>query len=160
MTQEQSIVAAVQWSPEVLNPTAGAEKAAAAVREAGAKGAGLVVFPECWLQGYPYWSGLAPSSPEYQHFRQLSFEASIPIDSTVLEPVYVAAREQGCTVVLGLQERVGGTYFAHCYLLARMAKKWAVSENLCQPRRSGWSGDGAMAQISMSIQHHWGDWVG
>ena len=146
MTQEQSIVAAVQWSPEVLNPTAGAEKAAAAVREAGAKGAGLVVFPECWLQGYPYWSGLAPSSPEYQHFRQLSFEASIPIDSTVLEPVYVAAREQGCTVVLGLQERVGGTLFCTLLFIGPDGKKMGSQRKLVptQAERLVWGrGDGS-----------------
>ena len=60
----KSVVAAVQWAPEVLNPKAGAEKAAAAIGEAAEQGAQLVVFPEVWLQGYPYWSGLAPTNPE------------------------------------------------------------------------------------------------
>ena len=73
----KSVVAAVQWAPEVLNPASGGEKAATAIAEAAGKGASLVVFPECCLQGYPYWSGLAPSSPEYQAFRRLSFESTI-----------------------------------------------------------------------------------
>jgi predicted amidohydrolase len=111
----KSVVAAVQWAPEVLNPGAGAEKAAAAVAEAAGKGAQLVVFPECWLQGYPYWSGLAPSSPEYQAFRQLNFEASITLEDPVLEPVFQAAATHQCTVVLGLQEKEGGTLY--CTLL-------------------------------------------
>ena len=87
MSSEPSIVAAVQWAPEVLNPSAGIEKAAAAVIEAAGLGARLVVFPECWLQGYPYWSGLAPSSAEYQAFRQLSYEASIARDSPLFTPL-------------------------------------------------------------------------
>jgi nitrilase len=110
-----SIVAAVQWSPEVLNPAAGAEKAAAAIAEAASKGAKLVVFPEAWLQGYPYWSGLAPTNPEYQAFRQLSFETSIVVDDPRLQPVYEAAGQHECTVVLGLNEKEGGTLY--CTLL-------------------------------------------
>jgi len=112
---ELFVVAAVQWAPEALNPAAGADKAAAAIREASAGGAKLVVFPECWLQGYPYWSGLKPSSDEYQACRRLSFEASIQIDSPVLKPVLEAAKDCQCTVVLGVQERSGGTLF--CTLL-------------------------------------------
>jgi len=110
-----SIVAAVQWAPEVLNPVAGGEKAAAAITEAAGQGARLVVFPECWLQGYPYWSGLAPTDPEYQAFRQLSFESSISVTDPALEPVYAAAVEHQCTVVLGLHEKEGGTVY--CTLL-------------------------------------------
>jgi len=111
----KSVVAAVQWSPEVLNPVAGGEKAASAIAEAAAKGAQLVVFPECWLQGYPYWSGLAPTNPEYQAFRQLSFQTAIAIDDPALEPVYQAAATHRCTVVLGLHEKEGGTLY--CTLL-------------------------------------------
>jgi nitrilase len=111
----QTVVAAVQWAPEILDPVAGGEKAAAAIAEAAGQDAQLVVFPEAWLQGYPYWSGLAPSNPEYQAFRQLTFEAAISLDDPALEPVYAAAAEHRCTVVLGLHEREGGTLY--CSLL-------------------------------------------
>ena len=109
------IAAAVQWAPEVLDPKNGAEKAAEAITEATAQGAKLVVFPEVWLQGYPYWSGLQPISPEYQAFRQLSYEASITIDDPRLKPVFQSARDNKCVVVLGLQEKEGGTLY--CTLL-------------------------------------------
>ena len=111
----KSVVAAVQWAPEVLNPVAAAEKAATAIAQAAEQGAQLIVFPECWLQGYPYWSGLAPSSPEYQAFRQISFETSITVDDPALDPVYQAAAANQCTVVLGLHEKEGGTVY--CTLL-------------------------------------------
>jgi len=112
---EAYIAAAIQWAPEVLDPQKGGEKAAAAIAEAAEMGAKLVVFPEVWLQGYPYWSGLAPSSPEYQAFRQLSYESSISIHDPVLDPVYAAAKEHACTVVIGIQEKQGGTLY--CTLL-------------------------------------------
>ncbi len=108
---EPYLAAAIQWAPEVLDPVNGAAKAAAAISEAAGLGAKLVVFPENWLQGYPYWSGLQPISPEYQAFRQLSHDASIAIDDPCLEPVFEAARVNSCTVVLGMQEQEGGTLF-------------------------------------------------
>lgn len=111
----KSVVAAVQWAPEALDPAAGALKAAAAIAEAAGQGAQLVVFPECWLQGYPYWSGLAPTNPEYQAFRQLSFETAINVTDPALDPVYQAAEIHRCTVVLGLHEKEGGTLY--CTLL-------------------------------------------
>ena len=107
--------AVVQWAPEVLNPQKGGEKAARAIAEAAGMGAKLVVFPENWLQGYPYWSGLAPTNPEYQAFRQMSHEASIALEDPALDPVYAAAAEHDCTVVIGVQEKEGGTLY--CTLL-------------------------------------------
>jgi len=48
--------AAVQASPVYLNAGATAEKAASLVREAAAKGARIVAFPEVFVPGYPYWN--------------------------------------------------------------------------------------------------------
>ena len=146
MSSEPKIVAAVQWTPEVLNPAAGAEKAAAAVTEAASRGARLVVFPECWLQGYPYWSGLAPSSEEYQAFRQLSFEASIGKDSPVLAPVFAAAASEQCSVVIGFQERVGGTLFCTILFIGPDGKSLGTQRKLIptQAERLVWGrGDGS-----------------
>ena len=48
-------VAIVQQPPAVLDLAAGVHRAAAAVADAAADGAQLVVFPETWLTGYPAW---------------------------------------------------------------------------------------------------------
>ena len=146
MSSEPSIVAAVQWAPEVLNPSAGIEKAAAAVIEAAGLGARLVVFPECWLQGYPYWSGLAPSSAEYQAFRQLSYEASIARDSPLFTPLFAAAAEAKCCVVMGFQERVGGTLFCTMLFVGADGKPMGFQRKLIptQAERLVWGrGDGS-----------------
>ena len=47
--------AAVQASPVYLNMEASVEKACGLISEASKQGAKLVVFPESFLPGYPYW---------------------------------------------------------------------------------------------------------
>lgn len=140
------LAAAIQWAPEALNPEAGSEKAAAAIAEAASRGARLIVFPENWLQGYPYWSGLQPISPEYQAFRQLSHEASISTDDPCLEPVFEAAKKHQCTVVLGLQEKEGGTLFCTQLYISSEGKMLGRHRKLIptQAERLVWGrGDGS-----------------
>lgn len=141
-----SIVAAVQWSPEVFDPKAAVEKAASAIGEAAAQGAQLAVFPECWLQGYPYWSGLAPSSDCYQYYRKLSFETSITRDDPVLQVVYDAARSHRCAVVLGFQERCGGTLYCSLLYISAEGERLNCQRKLVptQAERLVWGcGDGS-----------------
>src|SRR4051794_18198284 len=49
-------VAIAQISPRFMDREQSLERACKAIAEAGAKGAELIVFPEVWLCGYPYWT--------------------------------------------------------------------------------------------------------
>src|SRR5262245_66278944 len=49
-------VAIAQKSPVFMNLDACVERAEAIIGEAGRGGGQLVVFPEAWLAGYPYWT--------------------------------------------------------------------------------------------------------
>ena len=63
--REKVQVAIVQKSPAFMNRDASVARACAAIEEAGRHGAQLVVFPEAWLAGYPYWTdgvGLAATA--------------------------------------------------------------------------------------------------
>jgi predicted amidohydrolase len=53
--REKVQVAIAQKSPAFMNRDACVARACAAIEEAGHHGAHLVVFPEAWLAGYPYW---------------------------------------------------------------------------------------------------------
>src|SRR6266568_3627436 len=54
--REKVQVAIAQKSPAFMNREASVARACAAIEEAGRHGAHLVVFPEAWLAGYPYWT--------------------------------------------------------------------------------------------------------
>ena len=52
--------------PAFMNRDASVARACAAIEEAGRHGAHLVVFPEAWLAGYPYWTeGWDSSLPQW-----------------------------------------------------------------------------------------------
>ncbi|MVT50350.1 carbon-nitrogen hydrolase family protein [Bradyrhizobium yuanmingense] len=96
--------AAVQASPVYLNATATAEKAASLVREAAANGAKLVAFPEVFVPGYPYWNWITDPVTGSAWFEKLA-KASVLVPGPEVEIVRKAARDTGCHVVLGVNER-------------------------------------------------------
>jgi len=104
-------VAAVQWTPSVHDPKAGAQRAADAVAEAASSGARLVVFPEVFLNGYPYFTGLPGVSQEFQAWMQAFHEGAIDRNGDALQPVMDAAAKHGVYVVISANEKAGGTIY-------------------------------------------------
>lgn len=101
----------VQWAPEYHDPRRGADKACAAIAEAAALGARLVVFPEVWLQGYPYWASISVRDPRFTWFRRQLQACAVSVHGPEVAMVRTAAARAGCVVVLSLQESAGGTVF-------------------------------------------------
>src|SRR5215469_4794345 len=81
------------------------------MREAGAAGASLVVFPETWLPGYPVWLDVCRDVALWDHepvkrvFRRMA-EESVVIPGPVTEALGAAAKENGLVLVIGVTERV------------------------------------------------------
>jgi nitrilase len=96
--------AAVQASPLYLDASATAEKAATLVREAAANGARLVAFPEVFVPGYPYWNWITDPVTGSGWFEKL-VKASVLVPGPEIDVVRKAARDSGCYVVLGVNER-------------------------------------------------------
>ncbi|MCP5179941.1 MAG: carbon-nitrogen hydrolase family protein [Pseudomonadales bacterium] len=103
--------AVIQWAPCVHDPVAGAARAALAIDEAARNGARLIVFPETWLQGYPYFSGLKGVDPEFQAYLHVLHDAAITRDGTALQPVMDAAARSRAHVVISAHEKAGGTLY-------------------------------------------------
>lgn len=103
--------AVVQWVPCVHDAQMGAEKACKAIADASSMGARLVVFPELWLQGYPYWAGAPVRDDTFQSFRSALFEAGITMASAPIKTLQQAAKAANCYVVIGAHERDGGSLY-------------------------------------------------
>ena len=106
----------MQRPPVLLDMAATLDRAVDAIDEAA--DADLVVFPETWVTGYPAWVfGLAGwGDPEGRRwYGRLLRESPViggpddPDDD--LAPVRAAARRNRTTVVIGVNERSGGTLY-------------------------------------------------
>ena len=109
---EPFTAAAVQWAPG-LTLEAGVERAEAAIAEASAAGASLIVFPETWIPAYPYFHSQAANRTAFARLYQHHFEQSIVIGGAEWRRIASAAQAAGATVVIGLNEREprGGTLY-------------------------------------------------
>jgi nitrilase len=102
------VAAAVQATPVFLDREATLEKACRLIGEAAELRARLVVFPEAFVPGYPYWLwGDRPgtvSGLEQQAFAAL-WRESIDVPGPSTEQLGAAARDAGACVVIGVNER-------------------------------------------------------
>lgn len=97
--------AAVQAAPVYLDPAATVDKAVALIAEAAGNGAELVVFPEAFVAGYPYWNWTmnpVQGSPWFERLRG----ASVDVPGPYVDALRAAARQHGTTLVIGVNERV------------------------------------------------------
>lgn len=105
--------AAVQASPVYLDATATARKAADLISEAAGNGARLIVFPEVFIPGYPYWNWITDPVTGGAWFDKL-VRASVFLPGPEIEIVCSAARANDAYVVIGVNERspisLGGLY--------------------------------------------------
>src|SRR3989304_4138784 len=92
-------VAAVQAASVFLNREATVDKACGLIREAGAAGAKIVVFPECFIPGYPEWLRFYPfSHPMCLRLGKELFNHSVEVPGPATEELGRAAKEAGAYV--------------------------------------------------------------
>jgi nitrilase len=109
-------VAIIQAAPIALDLAASMDKAVALIREAAARGATLLAFGETWLPGYPVWLDHCPDAALWNHgpakdvFARLR-RNSVEIPGTETARLAALAKELGVTIVIGVNERAGGTLY-------------------------------------------------
>lgn len=97
--------AAVQAAPVFLNAEATVDKACALAAEAARAGAELVVFPEVFVAGYPYWNWyLSPleGSPWFARLQQ----SSVRVPGPQIDRLCEQAARLGVYLVIGVNESV------------------------------------------------------
>lgn len=104
-------VAAAHLEPIWMDRKATIARAAEAIAGAAAEGVDLLVFPEAFVPGFPYWINLGVPPPLQQSLWLALHGEALVLDGTEgsqdLDPVLAAARDHGITVVLGATERSG-----------------------------------------------------
>ncbi|MFD9664251.1 carbon-nitrogen hydrolase family protein [Rhodococcus sp. NPDC059968] len=103
------IVAAVHAAPVFMNTEATIDKVVALIGEAADQNVELLVFPETFVPGYPYWINLYPLI-EQMGADALYAKAAIEVPGPEIQRVQIAAAKAGTSVVLGICERLRGTH--------------------------------------------------
>ncbi|MEM8822720.1 MAG: carbon-nitrogen hydrolase family protein [Pseudomonadota bacterium] len=107
--------AVIQDSSVPFDATATTEKACRLIREAGATGAEIVVFPEAFLGTYPKGLNFDVSVGIRQplgreEFRRY-YDGAVTLDGPEIAAITEAAREANTFVMLGIIEQGGGTLY-------------------------------------------------
>src|SRR4051794_1836181 len=94
---------------------AGLDKVARLAAEARGGGAGLAVFPEAFLPGYPrgisFGTVVGDRTPEgREHFRRY-WEASVDVPGPAVDRLAQIAQDNFLHMVVGVVERDGGTLY-------------------------------------------------
>ena len=101
---------AVQAAPVVDDPAATVDKTCDLLDHAAREGADLVVFPETWLPGYPWWTRLGPPA-WWRPFHARYWADALTADAPELARIRSHAARHGIALVLGFAERAGGTLY-------------------------------------------------
>lgn len=100
--------AAIQAAPVFLDREATIDKACRLMMEAADRGARLMVFPEVFIAGYPYWNRLDNPFRGKEYFRDLVKNA-VEVPSSATEKLCRCARQANAMVIIGMNERVPET---------------------------------------------------
>ena len=102
--------AAVQIAPDFNSSMGTVDRVCDAIDRAAAQGVELAVFPETFLPYYPYFSFvLPPVASGKDHMRLYEFAVQVP--GPVTEQLSKAAAQHGMVVVIGVNERDGGSIY-------------------------------------------------
>src|ERR1051326_2493760 len=103
--------AAVQAASVFLDRDGSTEKACGLVREAGRNGARLVAFPEGFIPAHPIWFHFHSATGRISTRLSVElFKNAVELPGPELVALQAAARDAGAYVVVGVCERLAGTF--------------------------------------------------
>jgi aliphatic nitrilase len=103
-------VAAVQAAPVFMDLQGTVDKTIKLIEEAASSDVRLIVFPETWLPGYPFWAWLGPVAYGMRYVQRYS-ENSLDYNSDHYRRICQAAAKNDIFVMLGLSELNRGTLY-------------------------------------------------
>jgi nitrilase len=106
MTMDKVTAAAVQATPVFLDRGATVERSEKLIHEAATNGAGLMVFPETFIPGYPDWVWRVPAweGPSGELYERL-LDNAVVVPGPATEAIGRAAKRAKAFVSIGVNER-------------------------------------------------------
>ena len=102
--------AAVQIAPDLTTRTGTVDRVCDAIDRAASQGVELAVFPETFIPYYPYFSFVAPAVQMGKDHLRL-YEWAVEVPGPVTERLSKAAAQHGMVLVVGVNERDGGSLY-------------------------------------------------
>ena len=103
-------VAAAQIRPVLFSLDGSVQRVLSAMAEAAEQGVELIVFPETFLPYYPYFSFVEPAVlMGRSHLAR--YDQAVTVPGTATEAISAAARQHNMHVLLGINERDGGSLY-------------------------------------------------
>jgi putative nitrilase len=103
-------VAAAQIRPVLFSLEGSVVRVIEAMAEAAGSGVELIVFPETFLPYYPYFSFVEPAVLMGRSHLRL-YEQAVQVPGPEISQIAAAARQYGMHVLLGINERDGGSLY-------------------------------------------------
>jgi putative nitrilase, sll0784 family len=103
-------VAAAQIRPALFSLDESVQRVIAAMAEAAEQGVELIVFPETFLPYYPYFSFVEPAVLMGRSHLKL-YEQAVTVPGPSIDAIAASARQHGMHVLLGINERDGGSLY-------------------------------------------------
>jgi nitrilase len=103
-------VAAAQIRPVLFSLDGSLQRVLTAMEQAATQGVELIVFPETFLPYYPYFSFVEPAVRMGRSHLAL-YEQAVSVPGPATEAIAAAARQHGMHVLLGVNERDGGSLY-------------------------------------------------
>jgi nitrilase len=98
-------IAAVQAAYVLMDAKACTEKAVDLLHRAAAEGAGIVVLPEAFVPGTPFWIDSRPIWDGDEEWYARLVDQAVVVPGPLTETLGAAARDTGTYLVIGVQER-------------------------------------------------------
>jgi aliphatic nitrilase len=111
-------VAAAQIRPVLFSLDGSVQRVLSAMAEAAEQGVELIVFPETFLPYYPYFSFVEPAVLMGRSHLAL-YEQAVTVPGPATTVIAAAARQHGMHVLLGINERDGGSLYNTQLLIDR-----------------------------------------
>src|SRR6202035_189146 len=102
--------AAVQIAPDLTTGNGTIDRFCDAIDRAASQGVELAVFPETFIPYYPYFSFVAPAVQMGKDHLRL-YEWAVEVPGPVTEQLSKAAAQHGMVLVVGVNERDGGSLY-------------------------------------------------